>query len=174
MNVAGAVLILVSLFGTTSVQHSRHGSPSQPSAPASSAVPRQAIVAERGAQVMPFDLNRSTHVFATELSGGTQTVMSDDGDAGQVALIRQHLQAEANAFARGEYASPTRVHGGDMPGVADLSRSARHMSVTYEAIDRGARIRYTSARPEVVAAIHRWFAAQLSDRGAHAHDGSAH
>ena len=46
---------------------------------------RQAEIAARGRQVMPFDLERTTHRFAKSATGGVQTVTSDDpADAGQV------------------------------------------------------------------------------------------
>ena len=45
------------------------------------------IVAEAGAAVMPFELNRTLHRFETTPSGGAQTVVSRDGDAHQIALI---------------------------------------------------------------------------------------
>ena len=38
---------------------------------------RQAEVAERGAAVMPFDLERTTHVFKALPDGGVQTVVAD-------------------------------------------------------------------------------------------------
>src|SRR4051812_41635573 len=46
--------------------------------------------AHLGQSVMPFDLARSTHVFTSTAQGGTQDVLSKDGDPRQVALIRQH------------------------------------------------------------------------------------
>ena len=39
---------------------------------------RQAEVAEAGAEVMPFDLDATTHIFTATDSGGTQEVIADD------------------------------------------------------------------------------------------------
>ena len=39
---------------------------------------RQAEVAERGREVMPFDLERTTHIFKPLPTGGLQQVISDD------------------------------------------------------------------------------------------------
>lgn len=71
--------------------------------------------AHLGASVMPFDLSRSTHVFAPTADGGTQQVISKDGDPAQIGLIRAHLRKEAAAFARGDYGDPALIHGQAMP-----------------------------------------------------------
>ena len=44
-------------------------------------------------------------------------------------------------------------------------------SYTYEPVPDGARLRFSSRAPALVAALHRWFAAQLSDHGADATTG---
>ena len=118
-----------------------------------------------GAGVMPFDLARSLHVFTPLPDGGTQDVVSRDGDAGQVELIRSHLRHEADAFARGEYGDPGAIHGADMPGLQALSKGAQRMRVQFDPIATGARLRFTSADPALVAALHDWFQAQLRDHG---------
>lgn len=136
------------------------------------AATRHAEVAARGAHVMPFDLDRSTHLFERRPDGGIQTVVSMDGASDQVDLIRMHLRHEAESFGRGDFASPAAVHGAEMPGLRELGGSAGRLSVVYEEAPGGARIRYMSRDPVVVTALHRWFAAQLSDHGAHAVEGS--
>jgi hypothetical protein len=60
-----------------------------------------------GASVMPFDLARSTHIFTPTADGGTQELVSKDGDPQQIALIRDHLRKEAAAFARGDFRLPS-------------------------------------------------------------------
>ena len=47
----------------------------------------RADVAEAGSTVMPFDLERTTHIFEGLEHGGLQTVLSDDGDAQQVLSL---------------------------------------------------------------------------------------
>ena len=59
---------------------------------------RQAEVAARGARVMPFDLEQTKHIFQPMDDGGLQTVIAKDpSNAGQVALIRAHLQEGRSA-----------------------------------------------------------------------------
>ncbi len=118
-----------------------------------------------GAGVMPFDLNRSLHVFTPMPSGGTQAVLSLDGDGGQVELIRTHLRIEAAAFARGDYADPAAIHGTTMPGLATLGAGSGRVRVTFEPIPQGALIRFATTDPVLVTALHQWFKAQVRDHG---------
>jgi hypothetical protein len=134
---------------------------------------RQAEIATLGSQVMPFDLERTTHIFTDQPDGGLQQVIADDpSDATQITLIREHLQKEAAAFARGDFADPASIHGGTMPGLAELRTSAGQIDVAYSELPNGAQIRYTTGDPALVGALHAWFQAQLSDHGGHAMDHS--
>jgi hypothetical protein len=132
---------------------------------------RQAEVAARGADVMPFDLERTTHIFEDRPDGGLQQVIADDpADAEQVALIRGHLQEEAAKFQRGDFGDPAAIHGEGMPGLAQLRQGYNQIDVVYSELPDGAQIRYTISDPVMVVALHAWFAAQLSDHGGHAMD----
>lgn len=129
---------------------------------------RQTSVAEAGTTVMPFDLEKTTHVFETTESGGLQQVVSDSDDAEQVKLIREHLSEEAERFARGDFHDPEMIHGEDMAGLHELVGGHERISIEYSKIDRGAQILYTTEDPELVVAIHAWFSVQLRDHGDHA------
>lgn len=129
-------------------------------------------VATRGADVMPFDLEATTHRFEPVDDGLVETVVADDhDDTEQVELIRRHLAHEASRFARGDYGDPATIHGDDMPGLAELEPGAGDIRVNYQLVDNGGRITYTSSTPALVDALHRWGAAQTSDDGAHAERG---
>lgn len=130
--------------------------------------PRQATVEQRGESVMPFDMNRTMHMFTPTTSGGVESVVSNDGDPHQIALIRAHLRKEARAFAHGDFSDPASIHGNDMPGLALLRAGARRITVSYVNAANGASIIYKTPDPTLIAAIHHWFAAQVSDHGAHA------
>jgi hypothetical protein len=132
---------------------------------------RQAEVAKRGAKVMPFDLEQTTHVFQKLTDGGLQKVVAKDpANKKQIALIRSHLKEEAERFRQGDFSDPAKIHGENMPGLAELKAGARKIAVQYAALPDGAWIRYTAKDPKLVMAIHQWFAAQLSDHGHHASD----
>ncbi|MBC8162738.1 MAG: aspartate carbamoyltransferase [Roseiflexaceae bacterium] len=130
---------------------------------------RQTEVAARGAQVMPFDLEKTQHVFADTEDGGIQQVVAlDPNDAAQIALIRQHLLEEAEKFRRGDFADPASIHGSSMPGLTDLRTSVGKIDIVYSELPNGAQLQYTTIDTTLVMALHHWFQAQVSDHGAHA------
>lgn len=117
---------------------------------------------------MPFDLNRTMHIFEPTPNGGVQSVTVHDGDPKQIALVRSHLHKEAAAFARGDFSDPAAIHGANMPGLAQLRAGAKRIFITYSNTANGAAISYKTSDPKLIAAIHKWFAAQIKDHGAHA------
>lgn len=132
-------------------------------------------VAERGHQVMPFDLDKTTHIFTQTETGGQQRVIAKNStDVEQIQLIQKHLAQIAAAFAQGDFSGPARIHGETMPGLAIL-RAAQPGSITYryEALPNGAQLDYTSTEAGLIEAIHRYFEAQLSDHARHAMPGHA-
>ncbi|TMS00579.1 aspartate carbamoyltransferase [Nonomuraea basaltis] len=133
---------------------------------------RQAEVAAKGSQVMPFDLERTTHTFAKGADGGVQTVVADDpSDSGQIRLVREHVTQEAAKFARGDFGDPAAIHGDGMPGLTALSQGYARITTSYAEVPAGARITYRTEDPALVKALHAWFDAQVSDHGAHAEHG---
>ncbi len=132
---------------------------------------RQALVATRGAQVMPFDLEQTIHVFQRLDDGGRQTVtVKDPSNARQIALIQSHLQHEADKFRQGDFSDPARIHGDEMPGLAELKAGFGQIDIRYTALPNGGEIRYTTANPSLVIALHRWFRTQVAEHGRHAVD----
>ena len=129
---------------------------------------RQAEVAKRSGPVMGFDLDRTLHNFAPTPKGGVLTVTSRDRDTAQIANVRSHLEYQANAFKRGDWANPVKIHGAEMPGLSALMAARGKLKINYQAIAGGARITFVSADKKVTAALHRWFEAQNSDHGKHA------
>jgi hypothetical protein len=129
----------------------------------------QEEVATRGAQVMPFDLEQTIHVFQPLEDGGLQTVTAKDpSNSQQIALIQAHLKEEAEKFRRGDFSDPATIHGEDMPGLAALKAGSRQIEMQYAPLSNGAQIQYTTQDPALIMALHQWFAAQLSDHGHHA------
>ena len=130
---------------------------------------RRAEVAARGARVMPFDLERTTHQFEPRADGGVQTVVADvAGDTQQIDLIRRHLAGEAARFRAGDFDDPAQIHGEEMPGLTELKAGAERIDIRYEDVRAGARISYRTDDSVLVEALHDWFDAQLTDHGPHA------
>ena len=119
--------------------------------------------------VMPFEMSQTVHIFKMTESGGVQRVVAKKSAAAdQIALIRQHLQHEAENFQRGDYSDPAMLHGTDMPGIKDLQRGAAQIKVSYAAIPDGAEITFQTTDIHLLTALHRWFGAQLSEHGSDA------
>lgn len=139
---------------------------------ASADVDRQAEVAERGEDVMGFDLDATVHRFTPDDTGGIEDVTArDPGDEEEIADVRAHLEAEAERFAAGDFSAPAAIHGEDMPGLQELQAAGSLLSVDYTTLPDGARVTYTSTDVDVVDALHDWFDAQLSDHGEDAEHG---
>ncbi|MDD5271957.1 MAG: aspartate carbamoyltransferase [Methylovulum sp.] len=129
-------------------------------------------VAGRGAQVMPFNLEKTLHIFNKTDSGGIQQVVAKHADDNtQITLIRQHLANLAGQFVNGDFSRPKRIHGNDMPGVKELALGAGRVRFTYQDLPDGGQIGYATDAPELIAAIHRYFDAQLSDHARHTMSG---
>ncbi len=127
-------------------------------------------VARLGKQVMPFDLNRTLHIFSKTEHGGVQQVISKDSDnLEQVTLIREHLSKIAADFKLADFTDPEKIHGKDMPGLEALRNAKpKDLSILYREIADGAEITYTSEDVTIIHAIHQWFDAQLNDHARHA------
>lgn len=125
---------------------------------------------------MPFSLKATTHVFTKTVEGGIQRVVAKNtADAGQTKLVRLHLQEIKQQFLKGDFSGPSHIHGKNMPGLEEL-RSAKQgqMAIGYQAVDGGAELTYRTSDAVTVAALHKWFDAQLSDHGADAMAGQRH
>jgi len=154
---AGAVLL-----ATLTIAVSYH-------TPLSAAQTRQGEVAARGAKVMPFDLEQTTHVFQKLDDGGLQKVIGKNpSNKKQIALIQSHLKEESEKFRKGDFSDPAKIHGEDMLGLADLKSGAKKIEIRYTALSDGAQIRYTAKDKKLVTALHEWFSAEVSDHGHHA------
>lgn len=119
--------------------------------------------------VMPFDISHTEHVFKMTEWGGVQRVVARDPEAReQIARIRQHLRHETQRFQQGDYGDPARLHGTDMPGLAELTSAGGKVQVSYAEVPGGAEIHFQTADLQLLTAVHRWFGAQLSEHGADA------
>ncbi len=133
---------------------------------------RQQAVAEAGAEVMPFDLDATTHIFTDTASGGVQDVVADDPqDELNIEAIRRHLDNEATKFRAGDFSDPEAIHGSAMPGLATLQERSDEIAIDLTNTPTGASITYTATDADLIEAIHLWFAAQTTDHGQHAEHG---
>jgi hypothetical protein len=132
-------------------------------------------VQARGSHVMPFDLEKTLHIFDKTDTGGIQQVIAKDGaDTEQIDLARSHLAQLAAGFAKGDFSGPSRIHGDDMPGLKALASAAGKVSFAYRDLPNGAEIEYRSEDKQLIEAVHSYFDAQLSDHARHAVPGGQH
>ncbi|GAB3537999.1 hypothetical protein GCM10027343_02590 [Noviherbaspirillum agri] len=90
----------------------------------------------------------------------------NSSDAAQVTLIRQHLQEIREQFLKGDFSGPSHIHGQDMPGLRELTQAKPgQLDIAYKDVKGGAQLTYKTKETVLVAALHRWFDAQLSDHG---------
>ena len=127
-------------------------------------------IAQKGVQIMPFNLDQTVHVFSKKEDGGLQqVVVKNQTNTGQIKLIRQHLNEIANKFKQGDFSDPSKLHGDNMPGLAMLKKAKPgEINIIYTELPDGAQIIYSSDNPALILAIHQWFDAQLSDHARHA------
>jgi hypothetical protein len=104
--------------------------------------------------VMPFEITKTIHVFKMTVSGGVKRVLvRDPKESDQVALIRQHLQYEAGKFKRGDYSDPAKLHGADMPGLAELQVNPSAVEVSYSELSSGGQISFKTDDLRLLTAI---------------------
>ena len=127
-------------------------------------------IAQKGVQIMPFNLDQTVHVFSKKEDGGLQqVVVKNQTHTGQIKLIREHLNEIANKFKQGDFSDPSKLHGDNMPGLAMLKKARPgEINIIYTELPDGAQIIYSSDKPALILAIHQWFDAQLSDHARHA------
>jgi hypothetical protein len=131
-------------------------------------------VAEHGRHVMPFNLEKTQHVFKkTEHGGIQQVVVKDASDQEQIRLINQHLSDISERFKQGDFSKQRRIHGDDMPGLAELAAANGAVHFDYRPLPNGAEIEFSAEDSSLVDAIHRFFNAQLRDHARHAIDGNS-
>jgi hypothetical protein len=137
---------------------------------------RQAEVAQRGPDVMPFSLAATQHVFTKTKQGGVQRVVAKrSSDTEQIKRVRAHLRDIQQQFLAGDFFGPAHIHGQAMPGLAELKAAPKgRLSIDFQEVPAGAELIYHTSDPAIVQALHRWFDAQLADHGADAMAGHHH
>lgn len=118
-------------------------------------------------QVVPYILDQTLQTFSKTDHGGVQHVVAKSTDnAQQVKLIQTHLLKIAGELKKGNFSVTERIHGADMPGLAQLKTAETDdIKFVYKALANGAEIHYSTEYPLFVEALHEWFDAQMSEYG---------
>lgn len=121
-------------------------------------------VNQRGDHVMGFSHEKTTHHFRLYADGGAIEVTANSADDRESRdQIRMHLSHIAQMFADGNFKAPMLIHDRVPPGVPVLERLKAEVKYRYEDIDRGGRVRITTAHTEALAALHEFLRFQISD-----------
>jgi uncharacterized protein (DUF2236 family) len=112
-------------------------------------------------------VNKTLQTFTKTVHGGVQHVVAKSpDDKKQINLIQDYLRKLTNEFRKGDFSETERIHGADMPGLAQLKKAEPDdIYYEYKMLPDGAQIHYSSEWPQDVQALHEWFDAQLKEHG---------
>lgn len=112
----------------------------------------------------------SQHVFEPLPTGGRIVLQRKEADSVGEAVVRQHMQTIARAFAAGDFALPGFVHAmKDVPGTQQMRALRGDITYTPHDLPRGGEVVIETKNPRAVAAIHDFLAFQRSDHRAGMH-----
>jgi hypothetical protein len=120
---------------------------------------------QRGAMVMGFDQEKTTHHFYLFEDGGAIDVAVKDGtDTVNRDAIRSHLPHIAMLFGGGNFEAPMRVHDSkDVPGTAQMAALRDKIAFKYVETPAGGRVDITTTDRAALAAVHEFLKFQIAD-----------
>jgi hypothetical protein len=117
-------------------------------------------------QVVPYAMDQTKQMFTKTVHGGVQHVVVTSGNSEQIKLVQAQLLKMANNFSKGDFSETERIHGSNMPGLAQLKMAKPYdIKFEYKALPDGAQIHYSTEYPLLAQALHEWFDAQASEHG---------
>ena len=95
--------------------------------------------------------------------GAIEVTANDRKDSASRDQIQMHLGHIARMFADGNFRAPMLVHSRTPPGVPTLEKLKSEVTYRFEKIDRGGRVRITTANAEALQALHEFLRFQIAD-----------
>ena len=118
----------------------------------------------RGAQVMGFDQDKTTHHFYLYTDGGAIDVtVKDAADKTNLDAIRSHLPHIAMMFGEGNFDAPMLVHDTKVPGTAEMAKLKDRLTYKYVEQSKGGRVNITTTDAAALKAVHAFLTFQISD-----------
>jgi hypothetical protein len=119
----------------------------------------------RGAAVMGFDQDTTTHHFRLYEDGGAIDVaVKDAADVGDRDAIRSHLPHISTMFAQGNFDAPMLVHDAtNVPGTADLAQLKDRIRYRYTETPGGGRVDIVTTDAAAVQAVHEFLRFQIAE-----------
>jgi hypothetical protein len=125
---------------------------------------KEAEMKKRGSVAMGFDQDKTTHHFWLTRNGGIIEVESNNpADIGSRDLIRSHLKAISEEFAKGDFSAPLMTHSETPPGVPQMRRLKSAISYMFQEKPQGAAVRISSANSDAVKALHEFLRYQIKE-----------
>ena len=120
---------------------------------------------QRGALVMGFDQNRTTHHFLLFTDGGAIDVsVNDPADTQNRAAIRSHLPHIAMMFGEGNFDAPMLVHDStNVPGTKLMTERKGVIRYQYVETLNGGRVNIVTSDPDALAAVHAFLKFQIAE-----------
>ena len=120
---------------------------------------------ERGAMVMGFDQDKTTHHFYLYKDGGAIDIaVNDASDLTNRDAIRAHLPHIATMFGSGDFDAPMLVHAStSIPGTAVLKDRKDLLRYTYVETAAGGRVDIVTSDPAALAAVHDFLRYQIAE-----------
>jgi hypothetical protein len=123
-------------------------------------------VNQRGAQVMGFDQDATTHHFRLHPDGGAIDIaVRDDADPASRDAIRSHLPHIARMFGDGNFEAPMLIHQTRVPGTARMADLKSRIRFVYVETPRGGRLDIFTSDGGALAAVHDFMRFQIADHG---------
>lgn len=122
-----------------------------------------AAMQRRGAEVMGVDQETSTHVFEALPNGGMIELQRDVDDSVGMRTIRAHLRGIAQAFAAGDFESPTYIHMTSVPGARVMAERRKSIRYDYHDLPRGGALRISTNDAVARKAIWEFIAFQRNE-----------
>jgi hypothetical protein len=116
---------------------------------------------------LPYAADQTTQTFTKTAHGGVQHVVAKSaGNTQLIKSIQAHLLKLADQFSKGDFSATERIHGKNMPGLAQLKTAKTDdIKFEYKALESGGQIHYSTEYPQFVQALHEWFDAQTQEHG---------
>jgi hypothetical protein len=120
---------------------------------------------QRGAMVMGFDQNRTTHHFVLFTDGGAIDVsVTDPADTRNRDAIRSHLPHIAMMFGEGTFDAPMLVHDSkNVPGTKLMTERKGLIRYQYVETTNGGRVNIVTSDPDALAAVHAFLKFQIAE-----------
>jgi hypothetical protein len=125
----------------------------------------QTSLNHRGAMVMGFDQQLTTHRFLLFNDGGAIDVsVKTASDTKNREAIRSHLPHIASMFGMGNFDAPMLIHdSGNVPGMKVMAARKEAIRYRYVETPRGGRVDIVTTDTEALAAVHAFLKFQIAD-----------